>query len=242
MYDPIPMLSEEERRQAIRTVVDLGISRPARRLLWEVPLFVLFFGMGDCLFLAVLAAGACFVPLAFSVYQRVSLAPVLFLLSPLLYAFLQFLTAWKELMSNTLEWKQTCRIPFQVLTTLRMLVFGGASVVVCVPANVILWELSRHRAALPWMLGLSFSSLFLYAAVSLSFQRFRQRRAMLAAPVLWLALGMILFRWEKAAAFLFHVPALVFVLLALAGLALFLLELKHHLTCPIEGGLRYAVR
>ena len=65
---------------------------------------------------------------------------------------------------------------------------------------------------------------------------------MLAAPGLWLALGVALFRWEEGTAVLLRVPTLVFFLLALAGLALFLLELKHHLTCPIEGGLRYAVR
>lgn len=241
-WDPIPMPTEEERCRAVRAAVDAGLPRPAEQLLREVPLSALFFGVGDCLFLAVLITGVCFVPLAVAVYQRASLAPVLFLLSPLLYASLQALTMWKEYMTGALEWKQTCRIPFRVLTTLRMLVFGGASLAVCVPANVLLWELSLHRAALPWMLGLSFSSLFLYAALSLSCRRFRRRRAMLAAPGLWLALGIALFRWEEGTAVLLRVPALVFFLLALAGLALFLLELKRHLTRPIEGGLRYAVR
>ena len=236
------MPTEEERLRAVRAVVDAGLPRPAEQLLREIPLSALFFGVGDCLFLAVLITGLCFVPLAVFVYQKASLAPILFLLSPLLYASLQFLTMWKEFMSGTLEWKQTCRIPFRVLTTLRMLVFGGASVAVCVPANVLLWELSLHRAALPWMLGLSFSSLFLYAALSLSCQRFRKRGSVLAAPALWLALGVSLFRWREGTAFLLRIPALVFFLLALAGLALFLLELKRHLTCPIEGGLRYAVR
>lgn len=149
---------------------------------------------------------------------------------------------WKELSTGTLEWKQTCRIPFRVLTALRMLVFGGVSVMVCVPADVLLWELSLHRAALPWMLGVSFSSLFLYAALSLFCQRFRRREMMLAAPALWLALGILLLCWEEGAALLLRVPALVFFLLALAGLGLFLQELKHDLIRPIEGGLRYAVR
>lgn len=65
---------------------------------------------------------------------------------------------------------------------------------------------------------------------------------MLAAPALWLALGAALLWWEEGAALLLRVPALVFFLLALAGLALFLRELKRYLTCSIEGGLRYAVR
>lgn len=239
-WEPIPVPTEEERRLAIRAVVDEGLPPPGKR--WEISLSVLFFGVGDCLFLAVLITGICFVPLAAAVFQRSPLAPLLFLLSPLLYASLQFLTMWKEFSTGTLEWKQTCRIPFRVLTALRMLVFGGVSVMVCVPADMLLWELSRHQAALPWMLGVSFSSLFLYAALSLFCQRLRRREMMLAAPALWLALGVVLLCWEAGAAILLRVPALVFFLLALAGLALFLRELKHDLIRPIEGGLRYAVR
>lgn len=241
-WEPIPMPNEEERRRAVRTIVDEGLPPPAGRFPREIPLSVLFFGVGDCLFLAVLITGLCFVPLAVAAFQKSPLAPLLFLLSPLLYASLQVLTMWKEFATGTLEWKQTCRIPFRVLTALRMLVFGGVSVAVCVPADVLLWELSLHRAALPWMLGVSFSSLFLYAALSLSCQRFRQREMVLAAPALWLALGAILLCWEEGAVLLLRVPALVFFLLALAGLALFLRELKHDLIRPIEGGLRYAVR
>ena len=149
---------------------------------------------------------------------------------------------WKELSTGTLEWKQTCRIPLRALTALRMLVFGGVSVMVCVPADMLLWELSRHRVALPWMLEVSFSSLFLYAALSLSCQRLHRREMMLAAPAFWLALGVFLLCWEEGAALLLRIPALVFFLLALDGLALFLGELKHDLIYPIEGGLRYAVR
>lgn len=241
-WEPIPMPTEEERRRAVRTVVDAGLPPPAGRLLGDIPLSVLFFGVGDCLFLAVLITGLCFVPLAVAVFQKSPLAPLLFLLSPLLYASLQFLTMWKEFSTGTLEWKQTCRISFRALTALRMLVFGGASVAVCVPADVLLWELSLHRVALPWMLGVSFSSLFLYAAWSLFCQRLRRREGMLAAPALWLALGAVLLCWEEGAALLLRIPALVFFLLALAGLALFLTELRRHLTRPIEGGLRYAVR
>ena len=241
-HEPIPVPAAEERRRAVRAIVDAGLPPPAARLWRELSLSVLFFGVGDCLFLAVLVAGLCAVPLAAAAFQRTPLAPLLFLLSPLLYASLQFLTMWKEFTAGTLEWKQTCRIPFRVLTALRMLVFGGVSVAVCVPADVLLWELSRHRAALPWMLGVSFSSLFLYAALSLFCQRLRRREMMLAAPGLWLALGALLLCWEEGTALLLRVPALVFFLLALAGLTLFLRELRHDLIHPIEGGLRYAVR
>lgn len=241
-WEPIPMPTEEERRRAICAVVDAGLPPPPRRLLREIPLSVLFFGVGDCLFLASLITALCFVPLAVAAFHKSPLAPLLFLLSPMLYASLQFLTMWKEFSTGTLEWKQTCRLPFRVLTALRMLVFGGVSVLVCVPADVLLWELSRHRAALPWMLGVSFSSLFLYAALSLFCQRFRRRGAVLAAPALWLGLGLTLLGWEKGTVLLLRVPPLVFFLLALAGLILFFRELKHNLTRPIEGGLRYAVR
>ena len=49
-----------------------------------------------------------------------------------------------------------------------MLVFGGVAVVLCVPGNLLLWHLRGGQDSLLWMLALSFSSLFLYAALSLS--------------------------------------------------------------------------
>ena len=171
--EPIPMPTTAQRDRAVAAILAQGlppreplgkrILRTARTL----PPSVLFFGVGDCLFLAVLLALVCLTPAAWAVAQREALPSLLFLFSPALYALLQGLTQWKEEMSHMLEWKQACRISLPTLTAWRMLVFGGVAVVLCVPGNLLLWQLRGGQDSLLWMLALSFSSLFLYAALSL---------------------------------------------------------------------------
>lgn len=152
--EPIPMPTPAQRDRAVAAILAQGlppreplgkrILRTARTL----PPSVLFFGVGDCLFLAVLLALVCLPPAAWAVAQREALPSLLFLFSPALYALLQGLTQWKEEMSHMLEWKQACRISLPTLTAWRMLVFGGVAVVLCVPGNLLLWQL-RGGAGLP---------------------------------------------------------------------------------------------
>ena len=242
----IPMPSPAEKEQAVHAILEAALPESGHtsfygKLLW-LPWSTLFFGVGDCLFLSALLAGLTLIPAAAAARTGMFLSALLFLFSPCLYALLQGLTTWKELMSGTLEWKLTCRISLRKLTTLRMLVFGGASTVVCMPANVLLWYAGGCRMSLPWMLGLSFSSLFLYAALSLACQRLHYRRALFAPPMIWLAAGSVPLFSEKAAVLLEQIPALVFLCIALGCLAVYLLELRAYLTKPLEGGVCYAVR
>ena len=221
----IPMPALEERNISIRHILDAGLpdARPAWR---QLPLSALFFGVEDCLFLSALLAGLLLVPTVASVRYAPtgSLLAPLFLTSPALYALPHLLTLWKDTMGNTLEWKRTCRIPPGTLLALRMLVFGGTAVVMSVPAAVLYWAVSGRQISLLWLLGLSFSSLFLYAALSLSLPLLR-RRAALFPPILWLLLGFILLRF----------------LLAGAGLAWCLRTLQGMLN-ESKGVTRYAVR
>ena len=120
-------------------------------------------------------------------------AQVLLLLSPLLYAALSLLTTWKDLQIGIREWTCTFRISAQIVSALRMLCFGAASVLVCVPANLLLWSVSGHLHPLGWMLALSLSSLFLYGTLSLLCLRLRGMMRILAAPIIWLIIGVIPF-------------------------------------------------
>ncbi len=227
--DNIPLPTSEEKAQSVRTVLDAAMPERARRPWMDVPLPVLFFGVGDCLFLSCLLAGVALVPMTFAAAQAVPLAAILFLTSPGLYALLYGLTGWKEWQSGTLEWKLACRTSFHMLTALRMLCFGGLSTVVCVPVNLLLWYADGCQLGLGWMLGVSFSSLFLYAALSLLCRRLRPRQAMGLPPALWALLGMFLLCCQSAAVWLEQVPALVFLLIAAAVLALCLLALRRYL-------------
>ena len=142
--------TDAERERSIAAVLDAALPQRARRgwLGWplrEFPPSLLFFGVEDCLFLAMLFAGLCLAPAALAAVQNTLLPALLFLVSPALYLALHLLTTWKESMSGMLEWKRTCRVPLQKVTALRMFVFGGASVVACVAMSAVLWQLSIGR-------------------------------------------------------------------------------------------------
>ena len=236
MSEKIPMPTGEERQAAIRRIVELsGVERRNRRR--SVSLSVVFFGVEDCLFLTVLAALLCLIPGA-AVARSALLAPLLFLFSPALYAALYLLTAWKDAVSGIGEWRRTCRLSSWTLLALRMLVFGGLAVALCVSANILLWLASGRSWSLAWMLGLSFSSLFLYAALTLFCLRFR--RGMVLPPAFWGVTGLLLLVWERGGELLFRVPVLVLFFLAAAGLAYCVMTLERMLRYPNRGGRFYA--
>ena len=207
--------TDAERERSIAAVLDAALPQRARRgwLGWplrEFPPSLLFFGVEDCLFLAMLFAGLCLAPAALAAVQNTLLPALLFLVSPALYLALHLLTTWKESMS--------------------------------VAMSAVLWQLSNRALPFAWMLGVSFSSLFLYAALSLAVQRARRRWALFAVPTVWVVLGAVLLRWEGAATFLLQVPTYVFLLVAFCALLLFLGEVRRLATSrPVEGGV-HAVR
>lgn len=223
-----PMPAQWEREAAITAILDQGLApRPG---LWAVlrPALdarVLFFGVADCIFLSILAVVLLMIPLMAAVLQTGSVAPMLFLASPALYALLLGLTTWKEAQSGLLEWKETCRLSLRTVTALRMAVFGGGSVLVWVPVNLWLWKAMGGELPLSWMLGVSLSSLFLYGLLSLACLERRGR--LVAPPVIWAALGGLLLVWDGASAWLMALPGAVFLVLAGGALALYLLELRR---------------
>ena len=173
-WNEIPMPTEAEKNAAVARILDAGLpARPGLRhtlteTLQAVGLRTLFFGEADCLFLSVLFLLLCLLPAAAAAARQGPVGPVLFLLSPALYAALHLLTAWKETQSGTLEWRQACRISLRTMTALRMLVFGT------VP---LLWaRAARWLNEVPTVLFclLSIAALALYVS---ELRRFCQRRA-----------------------------------------------------------------
>ena len=147
----IPMPTPEEKERAVAEIL---AACPRRPWLWReleetfraVGLKNLFFGTGDCLFLG--AAGAAPLPVSCGPSDSgawCSRSSPLFL-SPALYAALVLLTAWKEQQSGTLELLGVARISLRMLAALRMLCFGGASVAVCVPISLTVWQAVKWGA------------------------------------------------------------------------------------------------
>ena len=227
--DHIPMPTPMERRAAIRRIAEEGLAdtAPAWR---SLPLSALVFGVEDCLALLTLPARL--------LAEKLPLT--LFLSAPLLYAAAHLLTMWKESQCGTLDWKRTCRLSLQTLTALRMGLFGGAAVLVCVPVDLLLWHFSGQAMPLGRALAVSFSSLFLHAALSLICRE--GRRGWAVTLTLWALLDVLLTVWEARAHFLPVVPTAVFCLLAGAGLAAALFRLHTILRQPPKGGILYAQR
>ena len=246
-WNEIPMPTEAEKNAAVARILDAGLpARPGLRhtlteTLQAVGLRTLFFGEADCLFLSVLFLLLCLLPAAAAAARQGPVGPVLFLLSPALYAALHLLTAWKETQSGTLGWRQACRISLRTMTALRMLVFGSVSVLVCVPVNLLLWYLAGGDVSLFWMVALSVSGLCLYGVLSLYCLRLRGIAGLLTAPAVWAALGTVPLLWERAARWLNEVPTVLFCLLSIAALALYVSELRRFCQRRAEGGTIYAL-
>lgn len=166
----------------------------------------LLFGVGDCLALSLLIWALCLLSALFVAGSTGSLAPALFLFSPLLYAALSLLTAWKNLQTGIWEWTWTFQVSARMVAALQMLCFGGVSVLVCVPANMLLWTFTGQEMPLGWMLALSLASLFLYGALSLLCQRLRGPAGWLAAPTGWVLMGLIPLIWPRTAEWLTASP------------------------------------
>ena len=198
--------------------------------------------MGDCLALSLLIWALCLLAALFVAGTTGSLAPALVLFSPLLYAALSLLTVWKNLQTGIWEWTWTFQVSARMVAALQMLCFGGVSVLVCVPANMLLWTFTGQEMPLGWMLALSLASLFLYGALSLLCQRLRGPAGWLAAPTGWVLMGLIPLIWPRTAEWLTAIPTVVFCLLAAAGITLYLLELRCFCRRPMEGGVSYALR
>ncbi len=215
--------SEEEKNRAVMRILDTAM--PQKKSIWRelyrtvnaVGLRMLFFGVGDCFFLAVLVLCVCLIPAAAVMVRTIYLASCLFMVSPAFYALAHFLTMWKEYQTRTLEWKQTWRISFQTIMALRMLVLGAVSVVGSILLCTVLWSLSGQAVSFVWMLSVAFSALFLYGGGSLLCQRLWGMRAVMLVPVVWIVLSLIPVTWEPASIWLMQIPVYVFLLIAAAG-------------------------
>lgn len=235
----IPLPSVEEKNRAIMWILDTAM--PQKNSVWQelyqtanaVGVRTLFFGVGDCFFLALLAVlvlCVCLFPAVTVMVKMVRMAPCLFVLSPAFYALAHFLTMWKEYQTRTLEWKQTWRILFRTIMALRMLVLGAISVVGSVLICAVLWSLSRQMVSFVWMLSVAFSALFLYGGSSLFCQRLWGMRAVVMVPFVWILVSLVPVFWEPASIWLMQIPVYVFLLVAMVGGGFYFVQMYYFVT------------
>ena len=215
----IPFPTKEEKEKSIAFIVAEGVRQPscfctAVLLLWrDIGLQRLFFGIGDCVFLAFLGVILVWTGIFVSAKQNLNLLYLLiFLLSPFLYAVLHLLTVWKDIMVGMYEQLMTLRISLRQMTTLRMLVFGGISVLLCAGISIISWLLFSDTASFLRMLSLSFASLFLFAWMELLVEwKWRAPLSYFIVPVGWIGIGILLLGLgEYVQKILLVIPVIVF--------------------------------
>ncbi len=191
-------LSEAEKELAIKEIIEKGVISPhdkVKKLLsvfrFCVPKYI-FFDMGDCIFLGLLAAFIGWIILWRA--NQDFLCCTLLLASPFAYMTTYILTAWKEYHQQMYEIKMVCFFNLYQVTAIRMLYFSSLNLVL----NFFMLLFVRYFFAseiLFWrLLGISFSAIFLYGILILLFQLNGQKqRAFFLPPALWIMINSFLF-------------------------------------------------
>lgn len=190
----IPMPSEAEKQKSIKYIKENGLVRrenifsAVKEIYKNLGIKNIFFGVGDCLFLALLCVIA-----AFGISSQMEpeyLNCTVLVTAPLFFVIAHFLTSWKDYMSGTTEQKAVCRYKPAHITAFRMLTFSFISIACDIPASFILSRLLEEDFLN--VLLFSFCSLFLYSLVmTLSLLAIRWRFVEYAVPAVWVAVNLI---------------------------------------------------
>lgn len=230
------------RERMIREAVVEGLDqleRPEVRLkeaLRTLTPSMLFAGVGDAVACAVVGAAAVFacIALALSSASTANVVPVAaFIGAPVLYGFLIALTMWRDARGSLAAWRRTCRVTVYEVGALRMLAFGVVSLAASVPTTGALWVLAAGAVPLTWLFAVACAGLCIFAALALASLLaadgrgpVAQAAACTATAVLWIALGAVLLHDAYGAALVIRVPAVVFVVITLAAVGCYLVELR----------------
>lgn len=250
-------MSGAERDAAVGRILDAALPEPVSPLsrLCEIARAVtpgmLMFGVEDCVFVAAISTLFALLPARWAAGLSEQVAVALFIVAPVFYVLVQALCAWKDVESGTMAWRSACRVTPRELDALRMLAFGAAAVVVCVPIAAFMWVASARVASFEWMLSVSCASLSVYAAMALAlmrlFSRMRVRRAgrgsragaalpIAAPPVVWLGGCAALAMDPEFGNVVLGVPAVVFALVAVGAASLFVVQILQGLrVAPYDG-------
>lgn len=236
--EKIDFPSEAEKEKSIAQIVMYGMPKPQRlgSALWELwknlGLRGICFGVWDCILLALLLDGILWM----AVYSAARYSPqmigiMLFGASPLLYALLHVLTIWKEVMTGTYQMLMVCRLALRQMAVLRLLIFGGASVVLLSMVNIAFMIYFEEGLGYVFrMICLSVSALFFYAFLQLVLEwKWKSRMSYAAAPVLWCSFSIVLLMMgEYGQNVLGKIPTAAFIVCGSIFASLYLWGLRKY--------------
>ncbi len=242
----IPIPTTNEKIAEIEFILNQGLSRKKgfcleiKRILQTLGIKGVFYGVFDASFLAItiiliLSCVLIQAPIRF-------LYTGLFLISPLSYMLLYSLVLWKEKLTGTWELKMTCLLTIRHLTAVRMLVFGAIGIL----TNTAVLTFLYYRSATPLpffqLLGISFSSLFLFAVVTLwTMRRLPGFYPQVLLSIFWCGFSLVLFTFfnVRIETMFLQLPAMITLGFALFMILLFLWELRSYFFA--KGDLNYAI-
>lgn len=200
----IPYPSRAERDTSIGMIVARGMPRRSglvssvTDVVRSLGVRSLFFGVWDCVFVGLIGA-ACVWGLMFGVvsgsyrWDEVGLGRfcvLMFLASPFLYDCVHLLIMFKERDCRTLDILRACKWSFRRIAAVRMLAFGGASVVLNTACGIGIALMIGTKVPVMTILGISFSSLFLFALGQLAVDaRCTWPVSAAIMPVAWLSIS-----------------------------------------------------
>lgn len=192
----IPMPTEAEKKESISYIKKEGLERKDNlftavvRVYREIGMRNIFFGVADCIYIALVIALAAF-GFAFSLNSD-ELRCAVSLVSPLFFIAAQYLTVWKDSMTGTYEVKAACKYKPSHITAFRMLFFSTVSIALDVPASYVAAKLTGNGFL--GILLISFFALFVYSlAMVLIMICIKNRAAEYILPGLWVSLHIIPF-------------------------------------------------
>ncbi len=237
------LLSQKEKRDSIDFILTQAMPQKQstfaqiQNLYHTIGFKGLFFGMEDITILTALSLGVLWVPiLAGNITPSFRLL-LLFITAPFAYASLHYLCIWKQVQAGTFALLSVMKLSLHQLTILRMLVFGGFSVVVTTVGSIAIslhQELSFLQAS-----SVGCAGLFLFASLQILLDgalgyRFSGR----CVPVLWVLMGVAFWKAETSFHFLLAIPPLLTFAIA-GGCFVFYLATIHH---AVKGVPSYAYR
>ena len=242
--------SEEEKEKSISFIVAKGMPKPHRffrelyTMFQAVGFRGMFFGVGDSIFLAVLCTIFSLCGSVLFMYKSENgIVISLFLVSPFLYGIVQAMTTWKDWMTGVYEQKMVCRYTLRQVNTLRMLFFGGISVVLCIGGSMVLSIAAQNCVIFLRYLGIAFTALVLFAVLDLSVRWYcKTLFGNFLAPFFWLVLGIFMLHTsEWVASVLMGLPVVVFWIFVAGGAVVYVRMLYHWYFIKREGAFSYVV-
>jgi hypothetical protein len=235
-YEPkIEMPTKQEIDESVQLILAKGLPQSPKFEYKRISVKDVLFGIEDCVLIAFLIYIAIMSVFSLLSSKETPFVPLQFMIAPLLFAVLMYLSMWKDVMNKTVEWKQVCRINYKYLTICRMVLFGGVSIILNAGSIYLTWKLTGGSYSFLWILSFSFASLFLYGFFSLVMLNRNVKHGFIYLPILWVCAGLAMFLYKDIMALTVIIPLYVIVLIILAAAFGLFYQTREYLLSPMKG-------